>query len=682
MTIKQFSRFVLIAALLALTMTVIQAQQTPLPVPIPADRGVQTNIAPFYVPEEYASRIRGGNYTVTTTVDENGGCNDGGTGLSLREVLVYCVQVGGSNTVFLPAGDYVLDSTINTADKNIALIGENPETTRILANGLNNMMIIVLADHALSIMNITFTNQGTASTVGGALIVGGYGSFVANNTLFEGNYADNGGALYLATGNDPLHATINYSAFGYNGASTDGAAIFFDGSPSSGSHLWVQNSVFVGNTSGYVSCTHGGSAISALFNQPDGDSVTIESSAFYENAISSGTTCGGAVAVANPNGPVSLNVSYSEFVSNTVPTARGGAVYAASNKGTHNISNAFFADNSADFGGAIYDASSAMVNIDESQFYANVAFDSGGALYLPGGNSLNITFSDFSDNVALSDGGAAYIAAEPAFIAYTAITSNFAGLGDGLGGQGGGLYVLDHGATLHNMFLEDNAAEFGPDCFSYADPGPGDWVTSLGGVSITDTDGCMFAAHEDDMFDNLLQNGGFEIPASGNLFPASWTPKNITGDKLNCNGQTPFGYCALMLKGSAAENATFVQNVDLSGLLFNPGDTLKLYAVGRGGALSNVKLIAKVVYSTPGQAASTAKITFNGTTGGAFVEKSAELTVQDSAISKIQVKIVNRSASGKFYLDRVYLFEPDGGPVTPRAALPAPAAPSGFRGDN
>ena len=142
MTINQYSRFSVIVAFLALTMTVIQAQQTPLPVPIAADRGIQTNNPPFYVPEEYASRIRGGNYTVTTTVDENGGCNDGGTGLSLREVLMTCLQPGGNNTVFLPSGDYVLDSSINVAEKSIALIGEHPETTRILANGLNNMMLL------------------------------------------------------------------------------------------------------------------------------------------------------------------------------------------------------------------------------------------------------------------------------------------------------------------------------------------------------------------------------------------------------------------------------------------------------------------------------------------------------------------------------------------------------------
>lgn len=681
MTIKKFSRFSVIAALLALTMTVIQAQQTPLPVPIPADRGVQTNVPPFYVPEEYASQTRGQSFTVTTTADENGTCDQSGTGLSLREALMTCLQPGGNDTVFLPSGDYVLDSPINVAEKSIALIGENPDTTRILANGLNNMLAFIVADHALSIMNISFTNEGNASTIGGALIVGGYGSFVGNNLLFEGNYADNGGALYFATGNDPLHATINYSAFGYNGASTDGAAIFFEGIASSGNHLWVQNSVFVGNTSGYVNCTHGGSAISALFNQPRGDSVTVESSSFYENAISSGATCGGAVAAVNPNGPVSLNVSYSEFITNTVPTGRGGAVYAASDKGQHNISNAFFADNSAAFGGAIYDGSSAMVNIDESQFYSNLAFDDGGALYLPGGNSLNITFSDFSDNVALSDGGAAYIAAEPAFIAYTAITTNFAGDVNGLGGQGGGLYVLDHGVTLHNMFLEDNAAEFGPDCFSYADPGPSDPVTSLGSVVISSTDGCIFAPHESDIFNNLLTNGGFEIPAGNPTFPAFWTPKNITKDKLNCSGQTPFGFCALMLKGSAAEKATFIQNVDGASLSLDVGDTLDLSAMGRGGTPSKVRLTAKVVYTDPGIAPSVRKVAFNGSTAGAFIEKSAELTVQDSAISHIQVKIMNKSKGGKFYLDRVYLFEPfDSG--APRAALPAPAAPSGFRGGN
>ena len=84
-----------------------------------------------------------------------------------------------------------------------------------------------------------------------ALFVGGNGSFMGNNLLFEGNYANTGGALQLETNSPPLHATLNYSAFAYNGAYTDGAAIYFNGSASSGSHLWIQNSVFVGNTSGH-----------------------------------------------------------------------------------------------------------------------------------------------------------------------------------------------------------------------------------------------------------------------------------------------------------------------------------------------------------------------------------------------------------------------------------------------
>lgn len=682
MAIKQFSRLSVIVAFLALTMTVIQAQQTPLPVPIAADRGIQTNNPPFYVPEEYAAQVRGMSFTVTTTIDENGPCNQSGTGLSLREALMNCVQNDGNNIVFLPSGDYVLTSQILVVNKNVALIGENPATTRISGDTNLQMMFFLLTDNALSIMNVSITNENSlASSGGSALFAGGNGSFVGSNLLFEGNYADRGSALQLETNTPPLHATLNYSTFAYNGADTDGAAIFFNGTSSSGSHLWIQNSAFVGNTSGYVGCIHGGSAVTALFDQPRGDSVTIESSAFYQNGTVSGTDCGGAFAAVNPNGPVSINVSYSEFISNHAPEGRGGAIYAASSNGHHNVSNSFFADNSASRGGAIYDASSQIINIDESQFYANTAFDSGGALYLPGGNSLNITYSDFSENSAENTGGAAYIKAEPALIAYTVIGSNFAGDVNGDAGHGGGLYLMDHGATLHNVFIEDNNAEFGPDCSSDADPGPSDFVTSLGGVVISSTTDCLFAPAEGDIFNNLLSNGSFEIPAANLKFPAYWTPKKITKDKLNCDGQTPFGYCALMFKGSAKEKASFTQTIPGTSLSLDVNDTLKLYAAGRGGKASKVILTATVVYSTPGRAADKAKFTFKGSTSGSFVEKTATLTVLDSAVSSVQVKIVNKSKRGKFYLDRVYLFDATDLGIA-RAALPIPAASAGFRGGN
>ena len=247
-----------------------------------------------------------------------------------------------------------------------------------------------------------------------------------------------------------------------------------------------------------------------------------------------------------------------------------------------------------------------------------------------------------------------------------------------MAGHGGGLYLMDHGATLHNVFIEDNAAEFGPDCFSDADPGPSDFVTSLGGVVVSNTIDCLFAPAEGDIFNNLLSNGSFEIPAANLKFPAYWTPKNITKDKLNCNGQTPFGYCALMFKGSAKEKASFTQTIPGTSLSLDVSDTLKLYAAGRGGKASKVILTATVVYSTPGQAANKAKSPSRAARRQ-LRRKTATLTVLDSAVTAFRSRSSQEQSGKSISIASTCSIRPVG-PAARCAA--APAAPSGFRGNN
>ncbi|HEX2619883.1 MAG TPA: M4 family metallopeptidase, partial [Phototrophicaceae bacterium] len=190
----------------------------------------------------------------------------------------------------------------------------------------------------------------------------------------------------------------------------------------------------------------------------------------------------------------------------------------------------------------------------------------------------------------------------------------------------------------------------------------------------------------------LIDNGGFEATdarATRASVLDPWVVKNAVGDKIKCDTETKIvahsGVCAWRFKGSVGENTKLQQVVDLTGLTFASGDTLDLSAfINANKPTTSGKIKVVVAYSDT-TAPDKFKDNFAQTAG--YEEKVGSVNVSSSAVSKIKVMFINKSTSGKAYLDDVSLAQTSGGAVLPLPlGLPqsqiAPASSSSLSGNN
>lgn len=245
---------------------------------------------------------------------------------------------------------------------------------------------------------------------------------------FEGNYATvNGGAIFNAA-----NATINGSEFTGNKSDGNGGAIFANGADSS-AITEIIGSTFTGNT---AANGYGGAAYVTNSTMKIESSDFNNNSALYAGALTSGTNNSNLV-INNSNftgnsaewiGAVGVfkkaEITNSKFENNSATSATGeggGAMFVGSEGAIANLDNVIFKGNtSASSGGAIgtrvaendngskNNNSNAVLNISNSTFENNTAATTGGAIDNHFYNDANgISNSTFKNNSA-KDGGAIY----------------------------------------------------------------------------------------------------------------------------------------------------------------------------------------------------------------------------------------------------------------------------------
>lgn len=278
-----------------------------------------------------------------------------------------------------------------------------------------------------------------------------------NNLNFEGNFADQGGAIDIYSGQGTTSPIITGSTFRGNYAATEGGAIrtvaASGGTASmqvSGSHFTLNGSDLGGAISSLSTGTNGGPSTAdfqvtnttfsdngapvagggLLINAAGGGSTqpTITGCSFSGNSANRGgaihvrsqsTDSGGLASVANPS------VVDATLSANSA-SDRGGAVFIEARSGAEaapTISTATFSGNTANYGGAIENfatgtdgsgsPSRAAPSIENSAFLGNATrasgFD-GGALvnraFDDGEAALSVVSSLFSGNSASTNGGA------------------------------------------------------------------------------------------------------------------------------------------------------------------------------------------------------------------------------------------------------------------------------------
>jgi predicted outer membrane repeat protein len=675
---RLFSRFGIVAALLLMTVAIVNAQEVLPALEAPgAQHGAFEPATPFYIPPEYQSHARASFVVTQTPVDEDDGSCGGGAGISLREALMYCAA-GSSLTVYVNPGIYELNSAIFVpAFTALTVVGATPTASVIRSAGpegagVASLFVFQIADTPLVLMNLTLENGNVPTSDGGAIYLNGFGTVDFHNMVFRGNTA-RAGAVALFTTGASIFAAVKYSTFENNHANLAGGALVFASSASNSNHLLVSNSLFTGNTAVGSGCSLGGGAIFMQLDENTINVLTIENSTFSNNEVECGS--GGAVDARQTGGAMAVTINDSTFTGNSAAgnLQGGGAVFVNNPTGFVDIHSSTFKGNSAPYGGAVDVDFANRVAIDLSTFEDNTATASGGAIYVQTETSTSINTSSIINNHAFHGGGA-LILANPVLIIGNLITNNDAT------GEGGGLRLGEEGAMIRGTILTDNSASSGPDCFIQS----GGTLSSIGANWISDTTDCPFFKQATDQVDNLIVNSGFEAAGTKASLPADWVKTPGKGKRI-CNTATKsvtfFGNCAFVFTGSTGTGATLTQTIVLdpnAGI----GDDLLLSAFGSGVEASKVQLTLIVDYAS----LPTQKVTlkFIGNTGGFQYKPAALLKLGSLSIDSVKLKISDKSKSGKFTLDNVFLtVQEDTGPRNEtRSVLPLPSAPDGFRGGN
>lgn len=234
-------------------------------------------------------------------------------------------NANSEDTINLAEGIYNNNVTNITIDKNITLIGKNPETTIIDAEKLGRIFNITSKGY-LTLINITLTN-GYVNGSG----VNGHGGIIYNNgsltidkcIFMDNNASEFGGAINNQAGN----LIIKDSTF-KNNWGDDGSAI-----ASVFGYINITNTSFINNNGGFGGAIRSAGAGSELY---------VKNCSFINNK----GYAGGAI---NNNGDSYAKIIDCIFINNTGTI--GGAII---NAGLFDIINSTFINNTANYGGVIY----------------------------------------------------------------------------------------------------------------------------------------------------------------------------------------------------------------------------------------------------------------------------------------------------------------------------------------
>ena len=314
------------------------------------------------------------------------------------------------------------------------------------------------------VVGSNFTNN-VAKSRGGAIDWNASNGHV-NDSIFVGNQAVDGGAIYVGSGASNGH--VYNSTFISNRADDKkgkGGAILFH----TVDQVYVGLSNFTDNTADHAGAIYIDECNSAVIEASDftansanndgaihweGHDGTLRDSTFTAN---SATQDAGAIGWKGVESDI-YNVTFSK---NTAG-GKAGAIYWV-NVTDDEIHNVTFTENQAFKGGAIY-WDSGNGTIYDATFKSNVAFEEGGAVYINGlsGNALtNATFTSnratgyFNpEGIEYGDGGAVYITTSDNMeLNDLKFDNNAAAL------SGGAIYVNNtDDSELYGLTFNDNRA--------------------------------------------------------------------------------------------------------------------------------------------------------------------------------------------------------------------------------
>ena len=416
---------------------------------------------------------------VTTTSDV---VNFGDGLTSLREAVLLSNEIGGSFTIILQSGTYLL--TIGGIEEDLSCVGDldfystcltsltiqgaGVGLTIIDGNSLDRIFDVVVIDKLLTINDATIQN-GFLTTVGTPLKIHGGAVRTIGSDLTVQNCTFQNNAISTTI----ICTTVDCAAYG--------GAIGMDNSLST-SNLIIKNSLFQFNTinTGINQRSRGGAiGVESILHSD----ITIEDSQFTSNIAE---LDGGAIDVIYKS---NVSISNCQFTSNQAITENGGAIcfgitelIAPIIEINAIISSSTFITNIAEDGGAISSGlidetifnfmnGSTSLIINSCNFQSNTVSDDGGSIFNGFSNTMEINNSNFTTNIASNSGGCIYSESSRELTITSCIfyqnTANDLSLETG----GGVLYSIfnDKVSILSSIFTNNLATENGGCILFYSD---------------------------------------------------------------------------------------------------------------------------------------------------------------------------------------------------------------------
>ena len=280
------------------------------------------------------------------------------------------------------------------------------------------------------------------SVGGGSFYIINANSLNINGALFQDNFAQGNGAIYISRTN----TVMNDITFKHNMVGNDGSALHLDSSVA-GKTFVLTNGVFEDNIGFAVTGQSMGTIwINRWVSTPE-EPMVFKNTKFKNNK----NRCGGAIA-DNGYSVTHILIEDTEEYGTDEPLQLGGLIYGQT--AGYTIKNAKIHDNNIYAGGAIYSLES-PINISNAEIYNNTTEKAGGAINSSGGPVV-IEDTNIYNNKSGSLGGGIYYRSYYDDNPFS-LTINNTIIKDNSADNGGGINISENDGYYTNVTINDQS---------------------------------------------------------------------------------------------------------------------------------------------------------------------------------------------------------------------------------
>jgi len=520
-------------------------------------------------------------------------------------------------------------------------------TTEFSGNTANNGGALYVSGKT-DLVDVDFI-KNFAAIGGGAVYYTSNVLSIDEKTLFSGNTAGSGGALYvnakaLTLGNavfDQNVSTVNSTGNGggaifvntsgslnINGATLSQNHAYYGGGIAANGTTVITGTLFDRNTAANGGAIYGRQNTTSVFGatfsgnsvSSGGGAIAVHSSGYLHFSVAASET-GRTLFVDNisQNGGAIFNDSVNEFAISgadfrkNYATSEGGAVFVKNASAQTVLSGVDFSGNTAAVNGGAIFVENGTAAVTDAVFTGNVAKD-GGAINLEAG-SVEISEAVFSGNTAIYNGGGAIYNGAAMTIEESFFSGN---TGTVSGVRGGAIYQNNGTLEITNTKFDQNSVLDDIGGAVYAKNG----TITMNGATFTG---------------NKAKFGGAYYSGTGlTIGTAAESRRNVFSGNAAVNN----GGAIYSNKDLTVANTDFINNTGANGaaIYLNSGDNA---TISDTLFMDNTATDAAALYAGNVVNVSISGATFTNNTGGAL-QNNSTMTVSDSSFNTAKDTIRNK----------------------------------------